>query len=465
MESTTALGNEPVGRLLIHYSIPAMAGLLTNALYQFVDRIMVGRGVGTDAVAAVTSAYPLSIVAMALALLVGTGTANQISVLLGRRDIDQAEQILGQSLRLALINGAVLVVFTWLFTRPLLIACGCPHQSLSMALPFARITAVGQIFMIILLSMGNIMRLQGWPVAGFFVMLASNLLNAALAALAVFVLRWGVTGTALATAISQALGCISVLLFVQSHRSTLRIRRAYLGSNRAAARTILVLGAPFGVMQLFGTLVFLAANHGAGSQRGTEGVAALGILNTIAMLLVFPPLGVMRAMQPLIGYNKGAGKDDRVRAILVRVLAASLAMGVLFSVAAVAGAQAIAVLFSKSDPTLVELVRDGLPWFTVPTTLFCLSGTVAHYFMSMHQPKKAGVLLLGRQLLAIPLFLLLPRCCGFRGIYWASPCAELPFALIAARWLLEELRTLKRQPETSVACGTSHPSVHQQPDV
>jgi Na+-driven multidrug efflux pump len=119
-------------------------------------------------------------------------------------------------------------------------------------------------------------------------------------------------------------------------------------------------------------------------------------------------------------------------------------------VAAVAGAQAIAVLFSKSDPTLVELVRDGLPWFTVPIILFCLSGTVAHYFMSTHQPKKAGVLLLGRQLLAIPLFLLLPRCCGFRGIYWASPCAELPFALIAAHWLLEELRTSKRGPATPI---------------
>src|ERR1700690_3621419 len=124
MDSTKHIGEQPIGRLLVRYSLPAIAGFLANALYQFVDRVMVGRGVGTDAVAAVTSAFPLSIVALALGLLVGTGTGNRISVLLGKRDTVAAERVLGQGLRLAFINGTLLAVATWAFTKPLLIACG-----------------------------------------------------------------------------------------------------------------------------------------------------------------------------------------------------------------------------------------------------------------------------------------------------------------------------------------------------
>src|SRR5512142_1772717 len=186
MDNTRHIAEQPIGRLLVRYSLPAIAGFLANALYQFVDRIMVGRGVGTDAVAAVTAAFPLSIVAMALGLLVGTGTGNRISVLLGQRDIPAAERVLGQGIRLALINGIGLAIVTWVFTKPLLIACGCTPELLPLAVPFARIGAVGQIFMITLFSMGNILRVQGWPILGFLIMFSGNVLNAGLAAWAVF---------------------------------------------------------------------------------------------------------------------------------------------------------------------------------------------------------------------------------------------------------------------------------------
>src|SRR5512138_3146762 len=125
MEAVKHMGELPVGRLLARYSLPAIAGFWANALYMFVDRVLVGRGVGTDGVAAVTAALPLSIVSLALALLVGTGTGNRISVLLGKRDVTGAERVLGQGVRLALINGTVLALLTWAFTRPLLGLCGC----------------------------------------------------------------------------------------------------------------------------------------------------------------------------------------------------------------------------------------------------------------------------------------------------------------------------------------------------
>jgi putative MATE family efflux protein len=443
MDAVKHMGEQSIGRLLLRYSLPAIAGFLANALYQIVDRILVGRGVGTDGMAAVTSAFPLSIVAMALGLLVGTGTSNRISVLLGQRDAVAAERVLGQGLRLALINGTVLALACWAFTRPLLLACGCAPRLLPMAIPFVRIVSIGQIFLIALISMGNILRVQGRPMLGLLIMLSSNLLNVGLATLAIFGLHWGITGTALATAISQAAGCLTVIAMVQSRSSVLHIQRAFLKADRALARSIVTLGAPFGLMQLLATMVFLAANHGAGGQAGTRGVAALGVLNTVAMFLIYPPLGVMQAMQPLVGFNKGAGQMKRVRAILVRVLVATTAMGATFSILTAIFPGAIAGLFSKTDPELVEMVRRGLPWFTIPLTLFGVTGTMAHYFLSVHEPRMAALLLLGRQVLAIPLFVLLPRWLGFYGIYLVGPCADLLFFVVAATVMVRELAKLR----------------------
>jgi len=443
MDAVKHMGEQSIGRLLLRYSLPAIAGFLSNALYQIVDRILVGRGVGTDGMAAVTSAFPLSIVAMALGLLVGTGTGNRISVLLGQRDAAGAERVLGQGLRLALINGTLLALACWAFTKPLLLACGCAPHLVPMAIPFVRIVSIGQIFLIALISMGNILRVQGRPMLGLLIMLSSNLLNIGLATVAIFALHWGITGTALATAISQAAGCLTVITVVQGRSSVLHIRRALLKADRGLARSIIALGAPFGLMQLLATMVFLAANHGAGGQAGTRGVAALGVLNTVAMFLIYPPLGVMQAMQPLVGFNKGAGQMKRVRAILVRVLLATTAMGALFSILTAIFPGAIAGLFSKTDPELIEMVRRGLPWFTIPLTLFGVTGTMAHYFLSVHEPRMAALLLLGRQVLAIPLFVLMPRWLGFYGIYLVGPCADLLFFVVAGTVMVRELAKLR----------------------
>ena len=444
MKAVQHMGSLPVGKLLIRYSIPAIIGFVANALYQFVDRILVGRGVGTLGVAAVTAAYPLSLVAMSLGLLVGTGTGNRIPMLLGQGDREGAERVLGQGVRMALWNGGILALLTWVFTKPLLLACGCAPELLPLAIPFARISAVGQIFLIVLISMGNILRVQGRPLTGLCIMLSSNVLNVGLAWTAIYGLHLGVTGTAIATSLAQAAGCLAVLAFVQGPSSALRVRARFLRADRPLAKTILALGAPFGLMQLFGTLTFLAANHGAAGQGGTVGIATLGVLNTVSMLLIYPSLGIMQAMQPLLGFNKGAGRLDRVYALLGRGLVSTLLLGAGFSAIVVFFPGQVAGLFSKSDPELVAMVRAGLPFFVLPVIFFGLEGTMSHYFLSMQVPRKAGLLLLGRQVLAIPLFLVLPRLFGFRAMYYVAPLASLPFATLALVFMVRELSVLRR---------------------
>jgi putative MATE family efflux protein len=446
MDAVKHMGEEPVGRLLWRYSIPAIAGFVAHGSYQLVDRVLVSRGVGTEAVAAVSASFPLTIVSLALGLLVGAGTGNRIAALLGKGDREGAERMLGQGVRLALINGIALAAITLAFTEPLLRLCGCSAQLMPLAVPFARISALGQMFSIPLLSMGNIMRVQGRPGLGLAIMASGNVINAGLAALAVFGLHWGVKGTALATSISQVIGCLTVVGFVQSKISLVHIRRAFLARNKELSRAILSLGAPMGVMQILSMGVMMVANHSADATAGTNGLATLGVLNTIAMFFMFPLFGIMQAMQPLVGFNMGAGRTDRVRGLLVRVLVSSLTISVFFSLIVFLFPGFIARMFSRDDLALIELVRAGLPWFVVPIALFGLDGTMSNYFVAVHRPAKAGLLMLGRQVLVGILFAVLPCWFGFRGMYYVSTVAALPFAVLSTVFLINELRRLRRAP-------------------
>ena len=444
MKEIQRQGTAPVGALLLQYSLPAVAGFLSNALYQLVDRILVGRGVGTEAMAAVTCAYPLTVLALGVGLMLGTGTGNQISTLLGQGRTEDAERVLGQSLRLAATLGGGLALALIVFARPILRLCGAEGAVLELAVPFLRITAVGQVFLIAIISMGNIIRVQGRPALGLVFMAGGNVVNGLLAAWAIFGLGLGIVGAALATTVSVALSLAAIVAFVQGRSSHLHIHRRHLGHDPALARSILALGAPILFMQVLGSLVFLAANRGASALDGVQGVAAVGVFNTVALLLIYPLVGIAQAMQPLVAFNRGAGKPERVRALLGRTLAATTAIGVVAAAVVALVPGLVAALFTRSDARLVEIVRDGLPWFMISVALFGIQGTTSHYFLAVQRPRPAGLLLLGRQLLAMPLFLLLPRLLGLRGLYLVPVLSDLPFAALALVLLRAEWRELAR---------------------
>jgi Na+-driven multidrug efflux pump len=172
----------------------------------------------------------------------------------------------------------------------------------------------------------------------------------------------------------------------------------------------------------------------------------VGVFNAVSLLLIYPSLGVAQAMQPLIAFNRGANRPDRVRALLWRALAATLTMGIVFSLVVGLFPGPVASLFTRSDESLVTLVRQGLPWFMVSVAVFGIQGTASHYFLSANRPGKAALLLLGRQLLAIPLFLVLPRLFGFRGLYLVAGLSDLPMAILAAILLRSEWNRLSIQP-------------------
>lgn len=451
MDSVRLQGEQAIGRLLWKYSLPAIMGFLANALYQLVDRILVGRGVGTEAMAAVTCAYPLTILGMGIGLLLGTGTGNQISTFLGKGMRDDAEQVLGQSLRLAAWLGGAFALVQIIFAKPLLMVCGASGHVLEMAIPYLRITAVSQIFVIAIISMGNILRVQGRPGLGLAFMGAGNVVNAGLAAVAIFVLHWGVEGAAWATLVTTLINFIALIAFVQSRHSVLHIHVRYFGVIHGIASKIMKLGAPVLLMQVLGMITFLVANHGAAGLDGARGVAAVGVFNTVSILLIYGPLGVVQAMQPLVAYNRGAGRIDRVHALLTKTLLVTTAMGAIAALLVALFPWQVAGLFTRDDTRLVSIVAQGLPIFMVSIALFGVQGTASHYFLAVHQPNKASILLLGRQLLAIPLFLILPKLFGFAGLYLVSAVSDVPMALVAAYYLWKERQKLVDSPNSNSA--------------
>lgn len=314
---------------------------------------------------------------------------------------------------------------------------------LEMAVPFLRISAIGQVCLVAIISMGNIIRVQGRPNLGLAFMSGGTVLNALLAAWAIFGLHLGVVGAALATAIATGANLTAVVVFVQGRWSILHVRRANLRPDAALARSIVALGAPVLLMQVFGMLGFLAANRGALVLGGARGVAMVGALSTVNLLLIYPSVGVAQAMQPLVAYNRGAGHPDRVRALVARVLLATTAMGCLAAILVSLFPGPVASLFTRSDVELVDLVRRGLPWFMVSVAVFGVQGTTSHYFLAVQLPVPAGILLLGRQILVIPLFLILPRLMGFTGLYLATLLSDVPFAVVAAALLRSEWRKLR----------------------
>ena len=442
METIQRQGTAPVGRLLLEYSLPAIGGFLASALYQVVDRVLVGRGVGTEAMAAVTCAYPLTMLALGVGLWLGTGAGNQISTFLGQGKTEEAERVLGQSLRLGLFAGSALAAGLVVFARPLLRMCSAEGAVLELAVPFLRIIAPGQIVLIMLLSMGSIIRTQGRPGLSLAFMAGGNVVNAGLAAFAIYGLELGVAGVAAATTLAVVLSFSAQISFVQSRFSHLHIRRRFLVQDAPLARSILKLGAPILFMQLLGSVVFLSANHGAAAAGGPRGVAAIGVFSTVSMLLVYPPLGVAQALQPLVAFNRGAQKLERVRALLGRALLIAFAMSASSALLVSALPGPVAALFTRTDAPLVELVREGLPLYMLSVAVVSIPLTAAHYFLAVHQARAAGLLLLGRQLLSIPLLLLLPRLFGFPGLYYAPVLTDLPFALLGAVMLRREWRVL-----------------------
>ncbi len=442
MERSKALGEEKITALLWKFSLPAIAGMVVNALYNVVDSIFVGHGVGEIGLAAVTIAFPIMIVMMGFGMLVGVGAAAVVSLRLGEHRQQDAEKILGNALSLVIIISILLTAGILYFLDPILITLGAEPTVLPYAREFTRIILSGSIFMYIGFGLNNIVRAEGNPKMAMATILISAGLNILLNPLFIFVFHLGIGGSALATVISQGVSAVWVMAYFFSKKSLLKLRYQNLALDKNIVSSIFKIGlSPF-LMQIAASVVTVLFNFSLLKYGGELAVASIGVINRIAMLMLMPIFGISQGLQPIIGYNYGAKNYDRVKkALKLAIYAGSILSFIGFLLTQIFDTFIISLF--TANPELINIGSHGMRIQLCMISVIGFQIIGANYFQAVGKAGYAIVLSLSRQvIILIPLILILPDVLGLNGAWMASPIADFLSAVLTGIFLQKEIRKL-----------------------
>ncbi len=443
MDHSKQLGEGSISTLLLKFSIPAIVGMLVSALYNIVDRIFVGRGVGSLAIAGTTIGFPIMLIIMAFSMLVGMGATSLISIRLGAKKKDEAELIAGNALLLLIIISVTLSVLGLLFLTPLLQLFGASNDVLPYASDYMRIILMGSVLLGISFGMNNFIRAEGNPRTAMYTMLVAAVANITLDYYFIFILGLGIKGAALATVIAQGISAGWILYYFFGGKSILKIHWRNLKLKPLVIQQILTIGFPPFAMQLVDSVKQVVLLKSLGIYGGDLAISAMGIIFSMSTILVMPVIGISQGAQPIIGYNYGAGQQKRVKEALKSAIAAAtlvLSLGFVFTRLF---PEAIVGLFAKSDISLITLGSHGLliVFLFLPVVGFQVVGSI--YFQSVGKAKQAAILSLSRYiLLYIPALLILPQFWGLEGVWRAAPVADLGSFILTGILLFYELKRL-----------------------
>lgn len=448
MDQANQLGEGKVINLLLKYSIPAIVGMIVNALYNIVDRIFIGHGVGTLAITGLTVGFPIMNILMAFGMLVGVGATSLISIRLGEQKKDEAEQILGNAAMLLIIISISITCLGLIFLNPILKIFGASNEALPYANQYLSIILAGSIFQAIGFGLNNSIRAQGSPKIAMATMLIGAVLNTILDPIFIFVLGLGVQGAALATILSQAVSAAWVLHFFLSGRSVLKLQIKNIRLSRSIALKILAIGsAPF-ALQMGASVLNAVLNKTLSTYGGDVAIAAMGVIMSVNMLILMPIFGINQGSQPIIGYNYGAKKFHRVKETLKLAILAATAVAFLGFVATRLFPHQLIGLFNSEDKELLKVGSRALSIFLMMLPIVGFQIVSSNYFQATGKPKQAMFLSISRQfLLLIPALMILPRFFGLDGAWMAGPVSDVGAFLITGFWLYKELKHLDERHE------------------
>jgi len=450
-ERSRQLSEEKVWKLLFRFSLPAIVGMVVNALYNVVDRIFIGQGVGSEALAGITIGFPIMLVLMALGMLVGVGGAALVSIKLGEQKKNEAELILGNSV-LLLIGVTLLVsVVGLIFLDSILVQFGASAEVLPYAREYLRIILAGAIFQAIGFGMNNFIRAEGNPNIAMKTMLIGAVVNIILDPLFIFVFGWGIRGAAYATIIAQAVSSIWVLAYFLRQKSLLRISLENMKLNIPIIKRIVAIGSAPCAMQIGSSVVIIIFNKQLSIYGGDIAISALGILHSITMFVLMPIIGINQGSQPIIGYNYGAKRYDRVKDTLKSSIFAATGIVIIGFIITRIYPHSLIYLFNKDDAELLRIGTEGIKIFLLALPIIGFQIVGANYFMAVGKPKKSMFLSLSRQVIVlIPMLLILPRYYGLFGIWLAVPVSDTIAFVLTAVFLIKEVKQLNHDNDREI---------------
>lgn len=444
-ERALILGRERVGKLLMQFALPAIVAQVASSLYNVVDRVFIGQGVGPLAISGLALTFPFMNLAAAFGALVGVGAATLVSIKLGEKDYLSARLVLGNVIILNVLFGIGFTLLCLPFLDTLLYAFGGSADTVPYAHDYMQIILIGNVFTHLYLGLNSVLRSSGYPEKAMWVTIFSVGLNAVLDALFIFGFKWGIAGAAWATVITQAVTMLILVFMLLKRNKVVYITRECLHLRRKIVSQACAIGASPFATNLVGCLVVIFLNLGLKRYGGDLAIGAYGIINSIGFMVLMIVLGVTQGMQPIVGYNYGARKFDRV----IRTLKLSMIGGFIIATAGFVISEFTPHLISRaftSDENLIEITVRGFRFVMAVFPLIGIQIVAANFFQSIGLAKKAIFLSLTRQLIfLIPLLLLLPLFLGLDGIWLAMPISDFAAFAITMIMLRHQLRKMSRE--------------------
>lgn len=445
MDRSKHLQEEKIPYLLFKFALPAIIGMLVNALYNVVDKIFVGQGVNPLAIAGIAVGLPINILMMAFGMLIGAGATSLISIRLGEKNVEEAELILANAMVLSIATYSIISLLGLIFLEKLLAFFGASNSIMPYAKEYMRIILSGAVFQGIAFTMNNFIRAEGNPKIAMATMLIGAILNIILDPIFIFKFNMGIRGAAIATIISQIISALWVLRYFFGGKSMLKIRRHNLKIQFTIVKDIVAIGsAPF-AMQVASSILNVIMLNSLGNYGGDLAISAISAINSIAMFILMPVFGINQGAQPIIGYNYGARQFDRVKETLkYAIFAATCIVTTGFIISRIFASELIGV-FGKDNREFIEIGTEGLHIFLLMFPIVGFQIVSSNYFQATGKPKQAMLLSLSRQvLILIPMILILPHFFGLKGIWMAAPISDLVSSILTGILLVLDLKKLNK---------------------
>ena len=439
------LGTERIRKLLTQYAIPAIIAMTASSLYNMADSIFIGHGVGPLAISGLALTFPLMNLAAAFGSLVGVGASTLVSVKLGQKDYEGANQVLGNVLVLNVLLGVAFTFVFLLLLNPILYFFGASENTIGYARDYMQIILYGNVITHMYLGLNAVLRSSGFPKQAMYATLASVVINCILNPIFIFGFEWGIKGSAWATVISQVISLTGQMIHFSSPKQLLHFKKGIYKLRKEVVKGILYIGmSPF-LMNLCSCLIVILINRGLKEHGGDMAIGAYGIVNRIIFLFVMIIMGFNQGMQPIAGYNFGARLYPRVTE--VTKLTMKWAIGVATT----------GFLLCQLFPTLIvnmfttddELVEAAVFGLHIVFAVFPIVGfqmVATNFFLSIGMSKKAIFLSLTRQMLfLIPCLIVLPRFFGTLGVWISMPVADTIATVVTAIVLVNQFKKFKHE--------------------
>lgn len=451
MDKSKELGTGNVGKLLLKFSVPAIIGMMVNALYNIIDRIYIGnmgQGIGEKALAGVGITMPIATIIMAFGMLVGIGASTLVSIKLGEKDRESAEKILGLSVLLDILISIIVSIIGITFLTPILKIFGADAESIFYAKEYITIILAGAVFQNVGFGINNIIRSEGNPKMAMITMLVGAVLNIILDPIFIFDfgLGLGIRGAAIATVISQAVNTILVMRYFISKNSgsVLKLKKSNFKFNISLSAEIFSIGlSPFS-MQIAASAVSTLYNRGLLYYGGNMAVAAMSIIVSISMLIFMPIFGINQGVQPILGYNYGAKQYGRVKHALRLAIMAGICIASIGFIAVEFFPHLLFRAFAKDAPELIKLGSYGIRIDLMFLPIIGYQIVASNYFQAIGKAKISIFLSFLRQvIILIPIILILPKFLGLNGLWLSQPIADIIAAFLTTFFLFRDMKELR----------------------